>query len=81
MTDVVIASAVRTPLGRFGRSLKDVPAVELGRIVAEEALNRAGLAPADVDETIIGHTRLAGNGPNLVRQISYHAGLPVYHHR
>ena len=77
MTDVVIASAVRTPLGRFGRSLKDVPAVELGRIVAVEALNRAGLAPNDVDETIIGHARQAGNGPNLARQISYRAGVPV----
>ena len=77
MTDVVIASAVRTPIGRFRGALKDVPAVELGRIVAEEALNRAGLIPADVDEVIFGHARQAGNGPNLARQIGYRAGVPV----
>lgn len=77
MVDVVIASAVRTPIGRFGGGLKDVPAVELGRIVAEEALGRAGLTPADVDEVIFGHARQAGNGPNLARQIGYRAGVPV----
>ncbi len=77
MTDVVIASAVRTPIGRFRGALKDVPAVELGRIVAEEALNRAGLTQADVDEVIFGHARQAGNGPNLARQIGYRAGVPV----
>jgi len=77
MTDVVIASAVRTPIGKFGGALRDVPAVELGRIVAEAALERAGLTPADVDEVIIGHARQAGNGPNLARQIAYRAGVPV----
>jgi acetyl-CoA C-acetyltransferase len=77
MTDVVIVSAVRTPIGRFGGGLKDVPAGELGRIVAEEALNRAGLTPANVDEVIFGHARQAGNGPNLARQIGYRAGVPV----
>jgi acetyl-CoA C-acetyltransferase len=77
MADVVIASAVRTPIGKFGGALKDVPAVELGRIVAEEALSRVGLSPTDVDEVIIGHARQAGNGPNLARQIGYRAGVPV----
>jgi acetyl-CoA C-acetyltransferase len=77
MADVVIASAVRTPIGKFGGALKDVPAVELGRIVAEEALSRVGLSPTDVDEIIIGHARQAGNGPNLARQIGYRAGVPV----
>ncbi|MBL7062717.1 MAG: acetyl-CoA C-acetyltransferase [Anaerolineae bacterium] len=77
MTDVVIASAVRTPIGRFGGALKDVLAVELGRIVAEEALSRAGLTPAGVDEVIFGHARQAGTGPNLARQIGYRAGVPV----
>jgi len=77
MTDVVIASAVRTPIGRFGGALKDVPAVELGRIVAEEALGRAGLTPAGVDEVVFGHARQAGTGPNLARQIGYRAGVPV----
>jgi acetyl-CoA C-acetyltransferase len=77
MIDVVIASAVRTPMGRFGRSLKDVPAAELGQVVAGEALSRAGLAPADVDELIFGHARQAGCGPNLARQIGFRAGVPV----
>jgi acetyl-CoA C-acetyltransferase len=77
MADVVIVSAVRTPIGKFGGALKDVPAVELGRIVAEEALSRVGLSPTDVDEVIIGHARQAGNGPNLARQIGYRASVPV----
>lgn len=77
MTDVVIASAVRTPIGKFNGALKDVPAVELGRLVAEEALRRAGLTPADVDEVIVGNARQAGNGPNLARQIGFRAGVPV----
>ncbi len=77
MTDIVIASAVRTPIGKFNGALKDVAAVELGRIVAQEALNRAGLTPEDVDETIIGNARQAGNGPNLARQIGFRAGVPV----
>jgi acetyl-CoA C-acetyltransferase len=77
MREVVIASAVRTPIGRFGSALSDVSAAELGRVVAEESLTRAGLAPDDVDEVIIGHARQAGNGPNLARQIGFHAGVPM----
>ncbi len=77
MTDVIIASAVRTPIGKFKGALKDVHAAELGRVVAEEALKRAGLAPSDVDEVIVGNARQAGNGPNLARQIGYRAGVPV----
>lgn len=77
MIEVVIASAVRTPIGKFGGAFKDVPAVQLGQTVATEALNRAGLIPADVDEVIVGHARQAGNGPNLARQISYRAEVPV----
>jgi acetyl-CoA C-acetyltransferase len=64
-------------MGRFGRALKDVPAAELGRVVANEALKRAGLAPDVVDEVIMGHARQAGNGPNLARQIGFHVGVPV----
>ena len=77
MPNVVIVSAVRTPIGKFGGVLKDVPAVELGRTVAKEAVDRAGLAPGDVDEVIMGHARQAGNGPNLARQIGYRAGVPA----
>jgi acetyl-CoA C-acetyltransferase len=77
MTEVVIASAARTPIGKFGSALKDVPAAELGRIVARASLERAGLTPEDVDEVIVGHARQAGNGPNLARQIGFFAGVPV----
>jgi len=77
MTDVIIASAVRTPIGKFNGALKNVSAAELGRVVAEEALNRAGLAPSDVDEVIVGNARQAGNGPNLARQIGFRAGVHV----
>ncbi len=77
MTDVVIVSAVRTPIGKFNGALKDVSAVELGRIVAEEALKRAGLTPEDMDEVIFGNARQAGNRPNPARQIGFRAGVPV----
>jgi acetyl-CoA C-acetyltransferase len=77
MREVVIASAVRTPIGKFGSALKDVSAAELGRVVAEASLDRAGLAPEDVDEIIVGHARQAGNGPNLARQVGFQAGVPV----
>jgi acetyl-CoA C-acetyltransferase len=77
MTEVVIASAARTPIGKFGSALKDVSAADLGRIVAEESLKRAGLTPDDIDEVIVGHARQAGNGPNLARQIGYYTGVPV----
>jgi len=77
MREVVIASAVRTPIGRFGSALSDVSAAELGRVVAEESVKRAGMAPDDIDEVIIGHARQAGNGPNLARQVGFHANVPV----
>jgi hypothetical protein len=53
MKNVVIASAVRTPIGKYGGTLKDVPAAELGSIVIKEALNRAGIKPEQVDEFIM----------------------------
>ncbi len=77
MREVVIASAVRTPIGRFGKALKDVSAAELGRVAAQESLRRAALAPEEVDEVILGHARQAGNGPNLARQVAFRAGVPV----
>ncbi len=73
--DVVIVSAVRTPIGNFGGGLKDVSAAALGAVVAQAAIERAGLKPTDVDEAIFGCARQAGNGPNLARQIAYRAGL------
>ena len=77
MNGVAIVSGVRTPIGKFGGALANVSAAELGPIAAEASLTQAGLTPQDVDEVIFGHTRQAGNGPNLARQIGYHAGVPV----
>jgi len=75
-TNVVVLSAVRTPIGNFGGGLKDVPAAALGEIVAREAIRRAGLAPDQIDEAVFGCARQAGNGPNVARQILYRAGIP-----
>lgn len=77
MREVVIASAVRTAIGSFGGSLKDVPAVDLGAIVIKEALNRAGVKPELVDEVIMGNVLQAGIGQNPARQSAVKAGVPV----
>ncbi|KKM12865.1 acetyl-CoA acetyltransferase [Clostridiales bacterium PH28_bin88] len=77
MAEVVIASAVRTAIGTFGGSLKDVPAVELGALVVKEALKRAGVAGDQVDEVILGNVLQAGLGQNPARQAGVKAGLPV----
>lgn len=75
--DIVILSAVRTPIGNFGGGLQDVSAARLGAAAARAALERAGLAPDQVDEVIFGCARQAGNGPNIARQIAFHSGVPV----
>ncbi|MBQ1893621.1 MAG: hypothetical protein II155_05890, partial [Clostridia bacterium] len=75
--EVVIASAVRTAVGTFGGSLKDVPAVELGAIVIKEAVRRAGINPGDVDEVIMGCVLQGGLGQSVARQASVKAGIPV----
>jgi acetyl-CoA C-acetyltransferase len=77
MKDMVIAGAARTPVGRFGGSLKDLPAVDLGVIAVKEALQRAGVAPEEVDEVILGNVLQAGQGQNPARQVTIHAGCPV----
>ncbi len=77
MREVVIVSAVRTPIGAFGGTLKDVSAVQLGTIVAKEALKRANVDPAIVDEVIFGNVLQAGLGQNVARQVAVHAGIPV----
>lgn len=77
MREVVIASAVRTALGTFGGSLKDVPAVDLGALVIKEALNKAGVKPENVDEVLMGNVIQAGLGQNPARQAAVKAGLPV----
>ncbi|WP_025784958.1 acetyl-CoA C-acetyltransferase [Sporosarcina sp. D27] len=73
---IVIASAVRTPIGTFLGALKNVSATELGALVIKEAVYRAGLTGADVDEVIMGNVLQAGLGQNPARQASIKAGLP-----
>ncbi len=77
MKEVVIVSACRTAIGKFGGTLKGVPAVDLGATVVKEAVNRAGIAPEQVDEVIFGNVLQAGLGQNPARQVSIKAGLPI----
>ena len=77
MTEVVIVAAVRTPIGSFGGSLKDISTVDLGSLVIKDAIERAGLEPEQVDEVIMGNVLGAGLGQNVARQMSVHAGVPV----
>jgi acetyl-CoA C-acetyltransferase len=76
MKPVYLTAAARTPIGRFGRSLKDWTAADLGVAVATEALRRANVAPEKLDDSIWGCARQAGGGPNVARQITYRAGAP-----
>src|SRR5687768_11754349 len=76
MTDVVLAAAVRTPIGRYLGALRDLTAPELGAAAAKEALTRANLAPQDVDEVVFGEVLQAGVGQNPARQVALKAGLP-----
>lgn len=73
---VVILSAVRTPVGKFGGSFRNKSAVSLATLVSKEAIKRAGLTEDQVDEVIFGMARQAGNGPNPARQVLYRAGIP-----
>jgi acetyl-CoA C-acetyltransferase len=72
----VILEGARTPIGRFLGSFVETPAVALGVHAAREALSRSAVQPDEVDQTIIGHARQAGNGPNTGRQVSIRAGVP-----
>jgi len=74
---IVIAAPVRTPIGRFGGALASVSAVDLGIAAVNASLARAGVAHDAVDQTIFGHARQAGCGPNAARQVSVRAGIPV----
>jgi len=76
MKEVVIASAVRTAIGSFGGSLKDISAVKLGEIVVREALTRASVQPEQVDEVVFGCILQAGLGQNVARQVSINSGIP-----
>ena len=76
MEQVVIVSALRTPVGSFGKSLGAVSAVQLGVTVLKESLRRLSLDPGQVDEVILGNVLQAGLGQNPARQVSIHAGIP-----
>ncbi|HNU91544.1 MAG TPA: acetyl-CoA C-acetyltransferase [Spirochaetota bacterium] len=76
MREVVIVSAVRTPVGTFAGSLKDVPAVQLGVVVVKEAIKRAGIGVSQVENVILGNVLQAGLGQNTARQVLIHAGIP-----
>jgi acetyl-CoA C-acetyltransferase len=76
MSDVVIASAVRTAGGSFGGSFKRVSAVELGALILKEAVQRGGIEPGQVDEVVFGTGWQAGLGPNIGRLATVKAGLP-----
>jgi acetyl-CoA C-acetyltransferase len=77
MERAVILEGARTPIGRFLGSFSEITTVELGAMAAVEAMRRSGVESEQVDQTIFGHARQAGNGPNTGRQVSVKAGVPV----
>jgi acetyl-CoA C-acetyltransferase len=77
MSDIVIVSAARTPVGSFNGALSSLPASELGKIAIQAAIERAGISAADVDEVILGQVLQAGAGQGPARQAAVNAGIPV----
>lgn len=76
LKEVVVVSGVRLPVGSFGGSLKNISAIDMGAMVVKEAVNRAGIQPADVDEVIIGQVGEVAENGFVARAISLKAGLP-----
>ena len=76
MRDVFVLSAARTPIGKFGGAFASLSAADLGTAAAAGALSRSGVSPDEVTETIFGHGRQAGGGPNSARQVAHRAGIP-----
>lgn len=76
LNDVVCISACRTPMGRFGGTLKNMAAFDIGAVAVKEAVKRSGLKPDDISEAILGSCRQAGNGPNPSRTAAVGGGLP-----
>jgi acetyl-CoA C-acetyltransferase len=74
--DVVILSAARTPIGKYGGAFRNVHPAELGAVAARAAIDRAGLQPSDIGEVLMGQGRQAGSGPNPARQVGRRAGVP-----
>src|SRR5919204_5742096 len=77
MQRAVIVEGARTPIGKFLGAFSETTAVELGTVAAVEAMRRAGIEADRIDQTIVGHARQAGNGPNTGRQVSVRAGVPI----
>jgi acetyl-CoA C-acetyltransferase len=77
MSDIVIASAARTPIGSFNGALSSLPAHDLGKIAIQEALKRSGVEASEVSEVIMGQILTAGQGQNPARQASVNAGIPI----
>jgi acetyl-CoA C-acetyltransferase len=77
MTDVVIVSAVRTPVGSFNGALSSVPAHDLGKVAILAAVERAGISASDVDEVVLGQVLQAGAGQGPARQAAVNAGIPL----
>ncbi len=75
--DVVAISACRTAMGKFGGTLRDIPAYDLGAVVIREALKRASITGDQVDDVILGSCRQAGNGPNPARTASVRGGISL----
>jgi acetyl-CoA C-acetyltransferase len=80
LRDVVVVSAVRTPMGSFGGSLRDMPVYEIGKQAMSEAIRRADVPAGEIDEVLYGNTRQAGNGPNPGRTAALFAGIPTSVH-
>jgi acetyl-CoA C-acetyltransferase len=74
--EVVIVSACRTPVGTFNGTLKDIPVVDIGKVAMEEAVKRAGINPAIIDEVVFGCVIQAAQGQNVARQSMIKAGIP-----
>src|SRR5438105_9285575 len=74
--EIVVSMPLRTAIGTFGGTLKDIPATELGAKVAREVLSRSGVAGERVDQVIVGNVLQAGQGMNPGRQVALKAGLP-----
>ncbi|MGB8484722.1 MAG: acetyl-CoA C-acetyltransferase, partial [Xanthobacteraceae bacterium] len=76
MTDIIIASAARTPVGSFNGAFANLPAHDLGAVAIKAALERANLTGKEVDEVILGQVLTAGQGQNPARQAAMKAGIP-----
>lgn len=73
---VAIVAAVRTPIGKYGGSLRDLSAVQLGAVAAHSAIGKSGLVPGEIEEVLFGHCIQAGTGQNPARQVLRAVGIP-----